>query len=147
MQLRGDGVIAAWRLHVGGVEAAALQLSAAEAWRRVGGVGVAWGLHGGDVAAECSCVGAAWRLRGGCVGAALGVIGRWGCVGGVGGGIFPSNSPDFSLHDSSIKTARTKNEAASSFCPFAPVESFLVALAQGRIRTRVSRVVSRRSYH
>ena len=47
--------------------------------------------------------------------------------------------------------ADKKKEAASSFCPFAPVESFLVAkvnirvvtwppLAQGRIRTRVSRL-------
>ena len=30
-------------------------------------------------------------------------------------------------HDSSIKLRGQKKEAASSFCPFAPVESFLVA--------------------
>ena len=36
-------------------------------------------------------------------------------------------------HDSSIKPVRTnlKKEAAFSFCPFAPVESILVAKARG----------------
>ena len=33
-------------------------------------------------------------------------------------------------HDSSIKTARTRKEAASSFCPFVPVKSSLVAKVQ-----------------
>ena len=32
-----------------------------------------------------------------------------------------------SPNDRSIKTARTKKEAAYTFCPFAPVESFLAA--------------------
>ena len=73
------------------------------------------------------------------------------------------------LHMTARSKLREENkEAASSFYPFAPVESILVAkvsigerrccwdidrvvtwplLAQGRVRTRVSRVSSRRSYH
>ena len=51
-------------------------------------------------------------------------------LGQAGPGLSPSRSLSWtSTDDSSIKTALTKEEAASSFCLFAPrpVESFLVA--------------------
>ena len=59
--------------------------------------------------------------------------------------LFETHSSAGPGHDSSIKLRGQKKEAESSFCPFAPVESFLVAkvgIGEGRCWGDIDRVVT-----